>query len=52
MEYESAGDYIKHHLSHLTLGNPESFWSIHLDTMFFSLAMGGLFLFIFMQAAK
>lgn len=52
MEYESAGDYIKHHLGHLTLGNPGSFWSIHVDTMFFSLLMGGVFLLLFIMAAR
>ncbi|SEP96287.1 F-type H+-transporting ATPase subunit a [Ectothiorhodospira magna] len=52
LEYESAGDYIKHHLGHLTLGNPDTFWAIHVDTMFFSLLAGGVFLFLFMQVAK
>jgi F-type H+-transporting ATPase subunit a len=51
-EYASAGDYIKHHLGHLTLGEKGSFWSIHVDTMFFSLLLGGLFLFLFIKAAK
>lgn len=51
-EYASAGDYIKHHLGHLTLGNPDSFWALHLDTMFFSLATGGLFLYLFYKVAQ
>jgi F-type H+-transporting ATPase subunit a len=51
-EYASAGDYIKHHLGHLTVGEYGSFWSIHADTMFFSIALGGLFLFLFIKAAR
>ncbi len=62
----SAG-YIKHHLTNLTFGNhPEHGWSmaqsseeaaemgfmaIHVDTMFFSLLLGGLFLYFFRKVA-
>lgn len=63
----SAG-YIKHHLTNLTFGNhPEhgwgiahgaeeasemGFWAIHLDTMFWSIGLGVLFLYFFTKAAK
>jgi F-type H+-transporting ATPase subunit a len=63
----SAG-YIKHHLTNLTFGNhPEhgwmiahsteeaaemGFWAIHLDTMFFSIGLGALFLYFFAKVAK
>ena len=59
--------YIKHHLQNLTLGvHPEhglgiahgaeearemGFWAIHLDTMFWSVALGTLFLWSFRKVA-
>ncbi|WP_006788307.1 F0F1 ATP synthase subunit A [Thiorhodospira sibirica] len=46
----TAGEYIKHHLGHWTVG--EGFWAIHVDTMLFSLLLGGLFLFLFIRAAS
>ncbi len=63
----TAGAYIKHHLINLTFGlHPEKgwgiadgaqeakemgFWAIHLDTMFWSIALGILFLGVFSRAA-
>ncbi len=63
----TSAEYIKHHLTNLTFGNhPEhgwslahsseeaasmGFWAIHLDTMFFSLLLGGLFLYFFHKVA-
>jgi F-type H+-transporting ATPase subunit a len=60
--------YIKHHLQNLTYGrHPDGswgiahgaeqakemgFWAIHLDTMFWSISLGVLFLFLFRKAAK
>lgn len=60
--------YIQHHLTNLTYGklpdgtwgiaqNNEQvsqmgFWAIHIDTMFFSILMGALFLFMFRIVAK
>lgn len=60
--------YIQHHLQNLTFGlHPESgwglahgaaeakemgFWAIHVDTMFWSVALGALFLLLFRKAAK
>jgi len=59
--------YIKHHLTNLTFGNhPEQgltfassaeeaaemgFWAVHVDTMFFSILLGGLFLWWFKKVA-
>ena len=64
----TASGYIKHHLQNLTFGNhPENGWSIahsaqeasdmgfmaiHLDSMFWSIALGVLFLVIFGFAAS
>ena len=63
----TSAEYIKHHLTNLTFGKlPEGgwglahsseeaaqmgFWAIHLDTMFFSLLLGGVFLYFFRKVA-
>jgi len=60
--------YIKHHLQNLTYGqHPDGswglahsaaeakqmgFWAIHVDTLFWSILLGVLFLFVFRKAAK
>jgi len=60
--------YIKHHLQNLTYGqHPDGtwgiahgatearemgFWAIHLDTMFWSVVLGALFLWLFTKAAR
>lgn len=46
----STTGYIVHHLTPLQVG--EGFWTVHLDTMFFSISLGALFLWLFMKAAK
>lgn len=46
----NAAEYIQHHLRNLTYG--EGFFSIHLDSIFFSLTLGLLFLFVFRSVAK
>ena len=67
-ETQTSAEYIKHHLTNLTFGNhPEhgwgvahssaeaaemGFWAIHLDTMFFSILLGGLFLYFFHKVGK
>jgi F-type H+-transporting ATPase subunit a len=63
----TSGEYIKHHLTNLTFGKtPEGwgiahsvdeakemgFWAINLDTMFWSIALGVVFLYFFSKAAK
>jgi F-type H+-transporting ATPase subunit a len=53
----SAGDYIVHHLGHLnSSGHPQAsvvdFSIINLDTVFFSLAMGGLGLLLMWSLAR
>ncbi len=45
----SATDYIVHHLTNLTVG--EGFWTFHLDTLFFSVALGLTLLVLFRLAA-
>jgi F-type H+-transporting ATPase subunit a len=66
--YETSGEYIKHHLTNLTFGYTEEngwgiahnaeeiaemgFWSINLDSMFFSIGLGVLFLWWFRKIAK
>jgi len=66
--YANAGEYIKHHLTNLTYGQKADgswgiahgadeiaemgFWSINLDSMFFSIALGVVFLWFFHRAAK
>jgi F-type H+-transporting ATPase subunit a len=41
--------YIVHHLTPLTVG--EGFWTLHLDTLFFSAALGALFIWFFKSVA-
>jgi F-type H+-transporting ATPase subunit a len=64
----TSSEYIKHHLTNLTYGKfPDGhwglahtaeeakemgFWAIHLDTMFWSIILGVVFLFFFTKAAK
>jgi F-type H+-transporting ATPase subunit a len=64
----TPSEYITHHLTNLTFGRlPDGgwgfahsaqeaadmgFWSVHLDTMFFSVGLGALFLYLFYKAAK
>jgi F-type H+-transporting ATPase subunit a len=67
-EYANSGEYIKHHLTNLTWGQKADgswgiangadeikemgFWSINLDSMFFSIGLGLLFLWLFHRVAK
>ena len=64
----SSGQYIKHHLTNWTYGQfPDGHWgfahtgeeaakmgfnAIHVDTMFWSLSLGFLFIWLFRKAAK
>lgn len=61
-------EYIRHHLTNLTLGYTHDgslgfahnaaeaaqmgFWSINVDTMFFSILLGSLFVYFFSRVAK
>ncbi|KPK67231.1 MAG: ATP synthase F0F1 subunit A [Acidithiobacillales bacterium SM23_46] len=45
----SATDYIVHHLTNLTVG--KGFWTLHLDTLIFSVVLGMVFFFVFRRAA-
>ena len=44
-----ATGYIVHHLTPLSVG--EGFWTLHLDTLFISAVLGGIFLLIFKRVA-
>ncbi|MEA3292167.1 MAG: F0F1 ATP synthase subunit A [Pseudomonadota bacterium] len=64
----TSGEYIKHHLTNLTYGQHADgrwglahsaeeakemgFWAINVDTMFWSITLGALFVWVFMRAAK
>jgi F-type H+-transporting ATPase subunit a len=51
----TAGDYIKHHLGHLSThhqNGPVDFSVLNLDTIFWSVAMGVLGLFLMWMAAR
>ena len=68
MAYENSAEYIKHHLTNLVYGqHPDGswgfahgadqikemgFWSLNVDSMFFSIGLGCFFLWIFRRAAK
>jgi F-type H+-transporting ATPase subunit a len=63
----TSQEFIKHHLTNLTFGNHPGhglgfahtteeaaemgFWAVHVDTMFFSILLGGLFLWFFKKVA-
>jgi F-type H+-transporting ATPase subunit a len=50
--------YIEHHLSNLSLAklgmvaDETSFWNVHIDSLFFSVLTGMLFLWVFRSVAK
>jgi F-type H+-transporting ATPase subunit a len=64
----TSSEYIRHHLTNLTFGqHPDGswgmahsaaeakemgFWAIHVDTMFWSIGLGVLFLYFFSKVAK
>ncbi len=47
---EGATGYIVHHLTPFSVG--EGFWALHLDTLFFSAVLGGLFVWFFKSVAE
>jgi F-type H+-transporting ATPase subunit a len=49
-ETHSSSEYITHHLTPLSVG--EGFWTFHLDTLFVSIVLGAVFLWIFTKIAK
>lgn len=64
----TSSEYIRHHLTNLTFGRHADghwgmahsaaeakemgFWAIHVDTLFWSIVLGALFLYFFMGVAK
>lgn len=58
-EMVSSTDYIKHHLTYLTydlksmeFGTHGGFWTLNLDTLFFSIALGSFVLLLFYMGAR
>ncbi len=67
-EYQDSTEYIQHHLTNLTYGRfadghwgwahgaediaEMGFWAVHVDTLFWSVSLGMLFLVVFRLAAK
>lgn len=49
-ETHGSTGYIIHHLTPLSSG--EGFWTFHLDTLFFSLVLGAVFILFFRRAAE
>ena len=58
---QTAGEYIQHHLTNLTVCRSDGHWSVHcdgnfwainLDSMFFSLVLGVVFCYLFRKVAK
>src|SRR5690606_35038439 len=57
VQQESSGggttEYINHHLQHMQWNFGDgAFWTINLDTVFYSLLLSALFLFVFIRAAR
>ena len=60
--YETAGDYISHHLQNLQVCRVDgqwvwnecagNFWTLNVDSMFFALALGLIFCTVFYRVAK
>lgn len=58
-EMISNGDYIKHHLTYLTynlktmsFGSEGGFWTLNLDTLFFSIVLGALAMLLLYVGAR
>jgi len=47
---DSPQEYIRHHLHNLQIG--EGFWTLNIDSLFFSILLGVIFLFIFHRVAR
>ena len=47
---QSSSEYIIHHLTPLSVG--EGFWTLHLDTLLISIALGALFAWLFYKVAQ
>ncbi|MCB1828280.1 MAG: F0F1 ATP synthase subunit A, partial [Coxiellaceae bacterium] len=55
----TVSEYIQHHLTNLQfnlqtmqLGDGGGFWTLHLDTLFFSLGIGAFFLWFLVRVAR
>ncbi|MEL7312029.1 MAG: F0F1 ATP synthase subunit A [Pseudomonadota bacterium] len=47
---QTATEYVSHHLEHLTIG--EGFWTLHVDTLFWTWFCGLIFITLFWTAAR
>ena len=47
---QSSAEYITHHLTNLQVGS--GFWTLHIDTLFFSIGLGLGFVFLFHRVAR
>jgi F-type H+-transporting ATPase subunit a len=48
----TSQSYIEHHLTNLTSTSSDGGWIFHLDSLFFSISLGVLFLWLFYSVAK
>ena len=53
-ETETGGmtEYIKHHLTHLTVNEGQGFWAVHIDSVVFKLSIAVLFLVAFVAVSR
>jgi F-type H+-transporting ATPase subunit a len=54
-EHESAGgmtEYIQHHLHHLRWPHPDGFWTLNVDTLFFTVLLAVVFCALFIGVAR
>ena len=53
-EAETGGmtEYIKHHLTHLTVNEGQGFWAVHIDSVVFKLSIAVLFLVAFIAVSR
>jgi F-type H+-transporting ATPase subunit a len=61
-DYANAGEYIQHHLTNLQVCRADgswvwndcvgNFWTINVDSMFFSIVLGLIFILLFRKVAK
>jgi len=58
---QDSGSYVQHHLSNLKLdlktmslspADPHAFWVLNLDSVFFAILLGAIFLFLFSRVAR
>lgn len=48
----TSGEFINHHMTNLVIGERGTFWSLNIDTLFFSILLGSLLCWFFYRVAK